>query len=151
MKNNLQKGFSLIEVVIASAIISIVIFATMSVAQKSLQLSNRSLRQAQANFLLEEGVEVVKSTRDNGWSNISDLTLDTDYYFEYNSSWSLSLIPNTIDAFTRTVFFESVFRDVNDDLSSSGTLDDDARKVTITVSWGSVSRELSFYLLNIHE
>jgi prepilin-type N-terminal cleavage/methylation domain-containing protein len=159
-KNKKQKanlGFTLVEVLVACSIITVVVLATMSAVQKSLQLSNLVLRQTQANFLLEEGAEAVRSIRDTSWTTISNLTLNTDYYLSYDlnlNSWSLSFTPNTIDSFTRKVIFESVSRDSNDDIASSGTLDTGTKKATITVSWpstisGITSKSLSFYLADI--
>ena len=53
MKNNFyknsNKGFSLVEVVVASAIISIITFSIVSAASKGLALSQRALHQTQAS------------------------------------------------------------------------------------------------------
>ncbi|MDD3662825.1 MAG: prepilin-type N-terminal cleavage/methylation domain-containing protein [Candidatus Pacebacteria bacterium] len=162
-----KKGFSLIEVIIACTIITVSVLAVMSVASKGIELSNRSLSQAQANTLLEEGAEVVKSIRDAGWSNISSLSLDTEYYLFFDTTtntWSFNLqdetplgsIPNyPIDStFNRTVVFSSVLRDGEDNIVSSlGDIDDGTKRVTINVSWvfggEIISRELSFYLMDI--
>lgn len=162
-----KKGFSLIEVIIACTIITVSVLAVMSVASKGIELSNRSLSQAQANTLLEEGAEAVKSIRDVGWVNISNLSLDTEYYLFFDTTantWSLNLqaetpsgsIPNyPIDStFNRTVVFSSVLRDSDDNIvSSTGDLDEGTKKVTINVSWvfggETISRELDFYLMDI--
>jgi len=161
-----NKGFSIVEVIIATAIISVTIFALMSTAQKGIELSNQALRQSQANTLLEEGAEAVKSIRDADWVTIADLTLDTDYYLFFNITtniWSLNLSSITpsgsipiypIDSiFTRTVLVSSVDRDANDDIIELGTLDLKTKKINITVSWiasgGLKSKSLSFYLADI--
>ena len=149
-----NKGFSIIEVVIACSIISICVFALMSSAGKSIQVSNQALRQAQATLLIEEGVEAVKSIRDNDWDNISNLNLDTDYYLSFNSLWSLNNTPSNIDdIFTRKIVLSAVDRDSNDDIASSGSNDPGTKKVTVTVSWnkpsGVVNKSLSFYISNI--
>ncbi len=158
IKNN-KSGFSLVEVLIACAIISTMIFALMSAVQKGISLSLNALKQTQASFLLEEGAEAIKSIRDANWTNISSITLDTNYYFSYNNStnlWSVSTTPTTaIDSmFTRTVTLSQVFRNATDDIAVSGTVDTHIKKVVVTVSWPSsdgttFSRNLSFYLVNI--
>lgn len=151
-KNN--NGFSLIEVVITCAIITICVFALMSSASKSIQVSGQALRQAQATLLIEEGVEAVKTIRDNDWTTISNLNISTNYYLSFNNIWSLSTTPSTVDGiFTRKVVISAVYRDSNDDIATSGTLDTGTKKVTVTTSWnkpsGTVNKSLSFYISNI--
>lgn len=145
------------EVVIASAIISIITFSIVSAAQKGLVLSLRALHQTQASYLLEEGAEAVKNVRDTSWSSISALTVGTTYYLSFNTTsniWSLSTTANKVDNFfTRTVLVSSVYRDANDDIATSGVIDTYTKKVDINVSWlsdgGTVSKSLSFYITNI--
>jgi len=160
-QKNIIKGFSLVEVLIACAIISISIIALMAASTKGIQLSNETLRQTQANLLLEEGAEAVKSIRDAAWTNISAITPDTNYYLTFNTgtnTWSLgTTATGAIDSiFTRVIVFSGVSRDANDDIVTSGGTYDDARtkKVTVTVSWPSSenstsSKDLAFYISDI--
>ena len=156
-RSKLVCGFTIIEVLIACSIISIFIFALMSVASGGIKLSSLALKQTQASFILEEGVESVKSIRDSSWTNISNLTLGTEYYLTFNNTsnfGTLETTSNTIDStFTRKVVFSAVYRDANNDIASSGTLDTHAKKVTVTVSWVNSgvtsSKDLSFYLIDI--
>lgn len=156
--NFYTKGFSLVEIIFACAIIAVTAVSLLNVSEKGLELSNRALRQAEAMMLLEEGAEAVRSIRDAGWSNISNLTLDTTYYMAYSTNtntWSLITTPNTTDIFTRTVVFGAVNRDSNDDIvASGGTLDNRIKKVTITVTFpdspiDTVSKSLSLYVADI--
>jgi prepilin-type N-terminal cleavage/methylation domain-containing protein len=151
-------GFTLIEVMIASALVATVTISFLSFAQRGLGLSSRSLRQVQATLLLEEGAEAVKTIRDANWTNISGLTLNNTYYLSYNTStnvWSLSTTLNDIDGvFTRTVVVDSVNRDSNDDIvASGGTTDTGTKKVTVTVSWYSAeglnTKVLTLYIADI--
>ena len=146
----------LIEVLVACSIISIVTFGVFSAAQRGIQLSQLALRETQASFLLEEGVESVKTIRDTSWTTISNLTLGVAYYLSFNTTnntWSLEITPNTTDNFTRTVVFSDVYRNSNDDIASSGTLDVRTKKVSVNVAWpsssGTASKTLSFYLADI--
>src|SRR3989339_2033041 len=143
-KKNMSKGFTIIEVLIACVIISTTTLALASVASTGIQLSNRSLRQVQANLLMEEGAEAVKSIRDNNWTTISDLDLDTDYYLSFDintNSWTLGQTPTaTIDGvFTRVIVFSLVYRDDNDDIASSGEPDLGTKSVNVSVSWPTPS------------
>lgn len=167
-KSKLVYGFTLVEVLVACSIISISMFALMETAQKGLNLSHQSLRKSQASLLLEEGAEVVKSIRDNGWdTKIKDLSLETPYHLFFNTTtkvWVLDTstvnlagsIPSyPIDGvFDRTVIVSAVKRDSNDDIvTSGGTLDLGTKKVIVTVIWvsktGQNSKSLSFYMSNI--
>ena len=159
-KKSKSRGFSLIEVLIACAIISTSTFALMSAAAKGNQLSVKAVRQTQASFLLEEGAEAVKSIRDADWNTISGLTVGATYYLTFNTGtnlWSLGTTPvSTIDStFTRTVVLSAVNRDASDDIvTSGGTLDTRTKKVTVNVSWTTSggetsSKDLIFYLSDI--
>lgn len=150
-----ERGFMTIEVLIGVFIITISILASMAVVQKSIYISRQAVHFSQANFLLEEGVEVVRITRDNDWSNISSLILNTDYYPLFSAgSWSLSITPNTVGIFTRKINIANVKRDDSTkDISSIGTEDSGTKLVTVTVSWieggTTISKTLSFYILDI--
>lgn len=151
-----NRGFSLVEVLIACMIISTTSIALMSASSKGIELSNKALRQAQASGLTEEGVEAVRSIRDNDWNIISGLNVDTDYYLSFNTNsntWSLSTTPVGLvdDRFTRKVVFSDVYRDSNDDIASSGTLDTNIRRVKVVVSWNDQNntKDITFYLADI--
>ena len=154
--NYSKAGFTIIEVLIACVIISITTLAVMSAASKGIELSNKALKQVQMSMILEEGVEAVKSIRDTNWITISDLNTDTNYYLFFNlNTWSLSTTPSSLidEVFTRTITLSPVYRDANDDIASSGTLDTGIKRVNITVSWispsGVISKNMTFYLANI--
>ena len=144
-----------IEVLIAASIISVSILAATAVAQKSVYVSRESLHITQAGFLLEEGAEAVRIVRDNAWSNVSSLALNTNYYPTFSGgTWTLSSTANTVGIFTRTVSVASVMRDnTTKDISSSGTVDTGTKLITVKVSWNeggsTLSKTLSFYIMNI--
>ena len=151
-----KAGFTLIEVLVACVIISTTTLALMSATSKGIELSTRSLRQVQANMLMEEGVEAVKSIRDNNWTTVSSLILNTNYYLSFNANtWTLgtTIIPPQDGIFTRKIVFSQVYRDSNDDIASSGTIDAGIKMVNVTVSWpshgGATSKNITFYLANI--
>jgi len=153
----LVSGFMMVEVLVAVSIMTVSILVAMMVAQKSIYVSRQAFHTTQAGFLLEEGAEAVRILRDNAWSNISSLTLNTNYYFNFASNtWNLSSTANTVDTiFTRTVTFASVNRDntTKDIVSSGGTLDSGTKLITVSVSWVeggvTVTKTLQFYIMNI--
>lgn len=151
----------MVEVLVATSIITASILAAMAVAQKSVSVSFEAFHISQAGFLLEEGAEAVRVARDDAWSNISSLTPGTNYYPTFSgSTWTLSSTPNTVGIFTRTVTLANVNRDTSintstskDIVSSGGTLDPGTKLFTVTVSWpeGGVTiiKTLQFYITNI--
>lgn len=151
-----QKGFFLIEVVVAVSVIAVVLILLLGSIQNTVAVSKRSLEQVQSAYLLEEGAEAIKVIRDNQWSNISGLTSGVQYYLFYNgTTWVTTTTPNIIDQFTRTVTVVPVYRDATDDIASSGTLDAGTRRVTVTVSWtaprGVQNKTMALYVANIRE
>lgn len=149
-----ERGSLLVEVVIVVSIITASVLSASAVAQKSIYLARQSLHQSQVAFLLEEGAEAVRIVRDNSWSNISSLSLSTDYYLVFSSgTWTLSTTPSQIGIFTRKVVFSPAYRDGNQNLASSGTLDSQTILVTVSVSWvdgeQALSKTMQFYLADI--
>jgi Tfp pilus assembly protein PilV len=150
-----QHGFFLIEVVVASAVIATALVLLLGSIQNSVEVSQRSLERTAASFLLEEGVEAMKSIRDTNWATVSTLTPNTTYYLQWSgSAWTISQTVTLIDRYTRTISVESVYRDAaSDDIDEGGALDTDAKKVTVKVTWNAPSGlqedDLSFYIFNI--
>ncbi|MBI5139531.1 hypothetical protein HZA26_02905 [Candidatus Nomurabacteria bacterium] len=149
-----QKGSLMVEILIVVSIITASLLVALNVTQKSIYLSRQSLNQSQVAFLLEEGAEAVRVRRDGAWANISGLTIGTNYYpFFSGGTWTLSTTPNTVGIFTRRIVVSSVYRDANQDIASSGTLDAQTKLVTVTVSWvdagQNLSKTLQFYISDI--
>ncbi len=146
-------GFAMFEILVTSSVIVFFVLAAMSVTVKSIQVSRQALRTSEASFLLEEGAEVMRILRDNGWSNIAGLTAGAYYYPTFSGSWVLSTVPSSVGIFTRTVRISSVNRDANSDIAVSGTADPGTKLVTVTVSWNEdgqvASKTLSFYIADI--
>src|SRR3989344_5225002 len=112
----MNKGFGLVEVVIASAIISVSIFSLSAVSVIGNRLQSQSLEKTRANFLSEEGLEAMRFLRDKSWNtNLANLSIGTNYYISFASStskWSIgSTTPPYIDSFfDRKIMVENVFR-----------------------------------------
>ncbi len=152
----MAKGTFLIEVVIVVSIITLMLLATMQITALSTRISRRALAETQVAFLAEEGADVVRLVRDAGWGAFTALSTSTPYYLVHGTGgWTLTTSPTIIDSvFTRTVVFETVNRDSNDDIvTSGGTIDSGTRKITITISWNdgaeTVTKTLAFYLTDI--
>ncbi len=134
----LQKGFSIIEIVVGSAIITVAGLAIILGTLSYIEISSKNSHNVQTALLFEETGEAIQFLRDSGWtSNIGNKTLNTAYYLSWSgSTYSLSTTPNLYqNTYTRTVRFQSVERDGNDSITTSGSNDPDTRLVEIDVSW----------------
>jgi len=132
-----RSGFSVIEIIISSAIITATVVATMATFQTFLEVSRKSAERTSAALIAEEGGEIVQIIRDNGWTNyITPLVAGTEYYLNWNgTTFVTTTTPQTTNTnFVRKVVFSNVYRDGNSDISSSGTLDPETKKIGITIS-----------------
>lgn len=151
-----QKGFGLIEIVIASAVVGMVFVSLAQVFVLSHRLMMRTQDLARANFIAEEGVDAMRYLRDAGWAvNMALLAPNTNYYVVLatsSSQWSVGTAdPGLIDGlFRRVISVQSVMRNGNDDIVSSGGITDtNTLKIISTVSWGRGTTSVETYLANI--
>jgi prepilin-type N-terminal cleavage/methylation domain-containing protein len=157
-----EKGFSLVEIVFASAIISVILVAIMGVSSQSVSVSHRTLNTYNAALLLEEGAEAIRTYRDNSWSNISALATSTTYcptFATSTNSWSFPVASSTCSFvnsyFTRSLTVSSVNRSSTSSniISSGGVLDTGTKLITISVTWlegaATTTKTLQLYLSDI--
>lgn len=140
--------------VVVSVVLGTTMLFVLGGTRNAVRLSILAVERAQVAALLEEGAEVVRFLRDTAWSNISGKTIGVTYYPTFTGgTWTLSTTPTTVDGFTRTVVFATAYRNGSNILSSSGTADNNTRKVTVTTTWasygGNRTESLSFYISNI--
>ena len=137
MKNT--KGFGLIEILIVVGIMGIAFVGLVAFLINSSGIIFQVTRNTEAVALAEEGVEGVRSLRDEGWTtNIATLTESATYYPVISANkWTLTTTdPGTVNnLYTRTVVIEGVNRDVNDDIAVAGTDDPNTKEVTVKVIW----------------
>lgn len=158
MKTRNNKGFGLVEVLVAGAVLATSLLGISAYYQQSLRVSQTSLHTTQAAFLLDEGIEVVRILRDVHWNNISGLTAGTPYYLEWNgTTWATTTTVSLIEGlFDRTIVVADINRDLNDDIvTSGGTTDTGIRKATVTVSWdergSTITKTASMYISNLFD
>lgn len=154
----MNKGFGLIEIVVGVSIISICLFGLAAISELSLKAMNEALKSTKASFLLEEGMEAVKILRDAGWSpNLASITTGEKKYLNFNGvGWQSTSSNLYVDGvFERSFILENVYRDLNDDITLSGTLDPDIRKITVSVVWygrkGTTTRQIEGYITNLFD
>lgn len=128
----------LVEILIASAMITLVLLSISLYYKKVLDVSEDTTRHIQSGFLLEEGIEALKQMRDQSWSTkIVPITVGTTYYLNWTGTvWSATTVPQRVEnIFTRSFVLSDVYRDGSDNIASSGTLDPGTKKVSIEVAW----------------
>ena len=152
------RGFTLVEVVVATSMITIALVSIALYYKKVLDVSEDTTRRIQSGFLLEEGLEATKLLRDEGWNaNIGSLSTMTNYYLTWSGTfWRTTTVPLKVEnVFTRTVKFSDVRRDGVDSIADTGTLDSGTKKVTVSVTWlvrggnGMATDTAETYLTNL--
>lgn len=150
----------MVELLIASAIIASSFVAILGIYATLSALSLRSLPKMQAAMIAEEGVEALRSMRDAGYTaNIAGLSTSGTYYLVYSqatSRYSATTSTTVLDSkFYRTIQIANVYRDASYNIASSGTLDADTKRATVTVSWqdknATSTYVLQSYLFNIFD
>lgn len=154
-----KRGFTLLEILVATSIIATSLLGLVSVVGISFAVADEATQKIQASFLLEEGMEITRIMRDSGWTaNIEILSEDTDYYFEFSDGeWRATSTNKFIDnLFERKFVIEGVYRDANDDITTSGGVSDAyTKKITVSVSWpgrrGTTTESISTYITNMFD
>lgn len=143
---------SLVEVVIAAAIILLISSALITADLAYLKTARTNLATTKAIYLLEEGTEVVNFLKNELWENLGDV--NTDYYLSWAGfGWEATSTAVFIDEiYERKFYTAEVNRDGDSDIvESGGTVDPDTRQLTVIVSWadqtGTTTKSLVSYLM----
>lgn len=154
------RGFGLVEVLVAVAIIAITSVSIFNVYTTYLRAQLSNVKAVKAAFLMEEGLEVVRLLRDTSWStSIAPVTASTTQYLSWTgAAWQFTTTPQMIDTlYARTVVFMPVYRDGNNRIAETGTLDPNTRGFTVTVEWpddntalSTTTKQISSYITNLY-
>jgi prepilin-type N-terminal cleavage/methylation domain-containing protein len=133
MKHHLSKtsysssGFTLVETLVAIAVLLLIIIGPISAAQKGIQQAYYANEQASAVFLAQEAIEAVRERRDDralqAWNNQSSV-LDT-------SAWSTAGCSGTSGPLACSVVKDGVTYTRAVTIGTGGS----ERPVTVTISW----------------
>lgn len=152
----INEGFGLVELVIATAIISIAFFAFLQTGIVAVRLLRNEKENLEATVLLQETMEVTRAVRDESWSaNIgwrTDVSNPSPRYYPIiqNGKWLLATTsPGLVNGrYDRYVTFERVNRDGSDRIAVSGSDDPGTKKIKATVTWGAKTKEITAYATN---
>lgn len=133
-----KRGISIVEIIVASAIIAISVVGIVGAIQVYLKVVHQNTRETQAVLLLDETAEALQYMRDDSFSTHFDsITFGNTYTIFWTAS-GYELSTSTISLpydMRRTVVFSEIERDANDQITNSGTVDDGTIKAAITISW----------------
>lgn len=147
-------GFGLIEIVIVCGIVVMTFLVFMRAEAVALRLFRAGQENMESSLLAGEGLEAVRSVRDESWTNniasLDDMGITHYYPVVQNGKWQLTTVaqPSINGMYTSFVIFNKVFRDGQDKIAASGTADPNTRKVTSQVQWGSKTTSLVSYITN---
>ncbi len=153
------KGMGLIEILVGATIISIGLVGIVQSYNYYVHIALTNTSTIKASYLLEESAEVMRLLRDQSFAgNIASLSTSNSYYLTYSTTtnkWATSTVNVFVDSkFERKITASSVYRDANNDIAASGTLDSNIRLLTATVSWldgsATTTKSLSLYVTNIY-
>lgn len=150
-----NKGVSIIEIIVAVAILAFVFNPFLGKAVFSLRTSNVQKQSLEAIFLARETIEAVRNFRDGtNWNTngLSILIVDNPYHPEKSigaggqKQWSIITGEEAIGVFSRKIIFKNVLRDgAGNIVESAGAVDPDTKKAIITVSWQNKKIEIFSY------
>ncbi len=153
-----SRGFSLVELIIGLAIVTIVFIAVFTAYSRFLAIELEVPHQIKGSFLLEEGLETMRFMRDGGWdTNIATLSTTSVYQLYWTgATWQATTTPQVIGGlFYRTLSISDVKRDSNDDIASVGTYDPNTKRIDVSVSWpsrtGTTTKTAATYLTDLFE
>ena len=147
VRNN--QGQSVIEIMIALAIFSLIAASTVSLALGSFSALTRAEELTKAELLADEGLEAVRTIADNGWNRLvfatTSLATTTDNRWTLNGEGESEPLGNK---YTRTIYFYPVYRSTATGLIASSTdadayLDIFSKLVRVVVSWDIYANEPS--------
>ena len=117
-KGNYQKGFSLVEILLACALLAIIVTTftgAIIYGQESTALAGGVSR---ATLLAQEGLEATRNIRDGSFSNLFDGSYGL---MVSNNQWVFSGNSDTTDGYVRQI--------------NISTIDNDRKLITATVTW----------------
>lgn len=130
-----HKGFSVIEVILASAIFLIFSTGGIAVVLQGLEANRLGSEESIANQFASEGIEASRSIRDQSYANLVNST-GTGVTRNATGVWTFAGTNNTFNKFTRVIVVSSVQRDGSGNIvASGGTVDANTKKITSTVTW----------------
>lgn len=127
---NREEAFTLIEIIMAIVILSIIIIASSQYYINSIHFVNYSEIRSQALLIARITIEEIKAAAVNNWDTVDDIA--TAFSIESPVFSSIDLLSNDYNI---TINLAEI------DIDGDGT-NDDLREITVNVSWEQGNLEL---------
>ncbi|KKQ98560.1 MAG: hypothetical protein UT24_C0009G0060 [Candidatus Woesebacteria bacterium GW2011_GWB1_39_12] len=153
-RKTVKKGFSVVEVILAVFMFIIIAATGVATVIHSFSVNRQAEEETQATLIAQEGIEGVRSIKNQSWGNLTAGTYGLD---TTGNVWSFDAGPDNVGKFLRTIVISDVQRDVGGNIvASGGTPDPDAKKIDATVDWDfsdvrARSITLATYLTNFRK
>lgn len=140
----MKNGFSVLEVILAVAIFMIFSTGAIVVITQGYNANRLGTENTVASQFAAEGIEAVKSIKNQGFANLNvnnqprGLNRVSNVWVFDTDGTTDTLVHNSGENYIRQVKVETVYRDglpPSGNIVASGTLDQDTKKVTSTVTW----------------
>lgn len=143
-----MKGFTIIEILVAIVILGFVSASFAALFNFSLRANSQNEKNLMALNLSKENLEIIRALRNESWDYLTNLTMGANYHIVKNDNqWALSQGAESISTFNRRVIIDNVYRDINDNIiTSGGVLDPDTKKITSIIEWTNQNITLTTYL-----
>ena len=127
-RKTVKKGFSVVEVILAVFMFIIIAATGVATVIHSFSVNRQAEEETQATLIAQEGIEGVRSIKNQSWGNLTAGTYGLD---TTGNVWSFDAGPDNVGKFLRTIVISDVQRDVGGNIvASGGTPDPDAKKLT---------------------
>lgn len=150
-----DRGISLVEVLVGVSLIGVVgIFVGVTVTQFA-QIRNNILTDTNKVYLTEEGYEIIRLLRDENWTNINSLSLNTPYYLQVSTTTlAIGGSSELIDGrYNRSFLVQSIYRNGSGNIVASttagATVDADARELSVYVGDSNGTNTIKGILVNL--
>lgn len=133
--SHINKGFSLVEIILAIALFAIFSFGAIGVVLQGMEANRLSTEQTVALEYASEGLEAARSIKNQSFAALVN-TAATGIT-KNGTSWGFNGANNLFsNRFDRVITVTDVQRDGNGNIvASGGTVDPNTKKITSTVSW----------------
>lgn len=138
IRRNNCHGQSLIEIIIAMAIFSLITVSMVSLVLGGFALSLEGGRFTEADLLSQEALEAVRSIKERAWNEV---VYSKSAIIASGTKWALAGegTQELISGFTREIYFYPIYRNSNGDIVSATTsgayLDVERKRVRVNITW----------------
>ena len=135
-----KKGQSLVELLVAISIGTILIGGSVTLMGVSLKSYASIRKHLQANVLIRQTIEVIQTVARYDWHSIYDLTKESDYKISLSgNTWTISAgqETDTINNIAYKRYFQAynVNRDGSRNIADTGDDDPSTQKITIILEY----------------